>query len=438
MARRTYTNKYGLYGGDARRLYTSSSHRNMMIYGKAPRRWPKVVLAIVIALIVVLCVVQFACGGLPFLSDDAEQEETVESTESEETTESEESESVDEELAAQEAEYGTYQEGLSTTITVSALGDCTLGTDDAFSTDTNFTSVYDANGAGYFFESVLPITSADDLTIANLEGPLTDSKDEAEGKTYNFHGPAEYTSILTKGSVEAVNLANNHSFDYGEDGYEDTKDNLEEASISNFGYDRVAVTTVNNIKVGLFGINQLSQSDPEAVMLSDIEELKAEGCALIIGMFHWGTELSYEASDEMVELAHTAIDNGVDLVLGTHPHVVGGIEVYNGRYICYSLANFCFGGNDDPTDYDTMIFTQTFTFENGWLTMGDDELDDIAIVPCSVSSSSSINTYQPTPLTGDTATTLLEKINSCSEALSGESVLFSTSLADDGYAYLSE
>ena len=440
MARRRNTGKYaGLYGGDARGLYSSSAHRNMMIYGKAPRRWPKVMLVIVILLIAAACVWQFACGGLPFIN--AMQEEEAQDqmlSGSAQTTSTEATDEDSSALSDEEYENGTYQEGLDTTITLSALGDCTLGTEDLFSSLTNFTAVYDANSTSYFFANVLPVTSADDLTVANLEGPLTESEEEAEGKTYNFHGSPEYTKILTKGSVEAVNLANNHSYDYGEDGYEDTKENLEDAGISNFGYDRVATTTVNGITVGLFGINQLSQSDPETVMLEDIEQLKEAGCALIVGVFHWGVELDYEPSDEQVELAHAAIDAGCDVVLGTHPHVLQGIELYNDRYICYSLGNFCFGGNDDPSDYDTMIFQQTFTFEDGWLVMDDAALSDVSVVPCSVSSSESINNYQPTPLTGDAATSVLEKLNSGSEALSGTSVLFASEVEDDGYAYLDD
>ena len=68
-----------------------------------------------------------------------------------------------------------------------------------------------------------------------------------------------------------------------------------------------------------------------------------------------------------MNLAHSAIDNGADLVLGHHPHVLEGIEVYNGKNIVYSLGNFCFGGNSNPSDKDTMIFQQTFTVQNGEL-----------------------------------------------------------------------
>lgn len=430
----------GLYGGDARGLYTSGSRRNVMIYGKAPRRWPKVLAVIVVVLIIAACIWLFACDGLSAFggkAEDAGEESTATvDTGSTLSTTSDDTETTTDTLSSEEYENGLYQEGLDTTITLSAIGDCTLGYDDLFSVDDRFDTIYDANGSDYFFDKVLGVTSADDLTVANLEGPLTNYDVAAEGKSYNFHGSPEYTSILTDGSVEAVNLANNHSYDYGEEGYETTKKNLKKAGLKSFGYDRISIKTVNGIRVGFFGIDQVNQSDPEGVMLDDIDALKEKGCALIIGVFHWGTELSYEVSDDQVSLAHAAIDAGCDVVLGTHPHVLQGVEVYNDRYICYSLGNFCFGGNDDPTDYDTMIFQETFTFEDGWLVADDDTLTDVQVVPCRVSSTTLVNNYQPTPLDGDEATSVLEKVNESSEALSGESVVFRTNVNSAGYALL--
>ena len=111
------------------------------------------------------------------------------------------------------------------------------------------------------------------------------------------------------------------------------------------------------------------------------------------------------------DAAHAAIDAGADLVLGHHPHVLQGIEKYNGRYICYSLGNFCFGGNKNPSDKDTMIFQQTFTFENGNL------LDDsnINIIPCSLSSSGKKNDYKPRVLKGSEKDRVMKKIQDMSE-----------------------
>ena len=266
-----------------------------------------------------------------------------------------------------------------------------------------------------------------------MEGALT-SSDDIQEKTYNFKGPKEYGQILVDGSVEAVNLANNHSFDYGQQGYEDTKANLAKYDIVNFGYDRTATTEVNGIKVGLFGISQLSASDPEGLVKDDIKELKKKGCALIIGMFHWGIESEYTPTSEQVDLAHYAIDNGCDLVLGGHPHVLQGVERYKDRYICYSLGNFVFGGNDDPSDKNTMIYQQTFTFENGWLKTDEGTLGDVDIVPCSLSSASSGNNYRPKPLDGSDGSALVKKLNGYSKSLEGDGVAFDTELDGQGRA----
>ena len=85
-----------------------------------------------------------------------------------------------------------------------------------------------------------------------------------------------------------------------------------------------------------------------------------------------------------------------DLVVGSHPHVIQGWEVYQGRYIVYSLGNFCFGGNSNPSDKDCMLFQQTFTVT------GDDVAkdDDVELIACSISSASGYNNYQPTPASG--------------------------------------
>ena len=100
-------------------------------------------------------------------------------------------------------------------------------------------------------------------------------------------------------------------------------------------------------------------------------------------------------------------------MLGHHPHVLQGIEVYNGKNIVYSLGNFCFGGNSNPADKDTMIFQQTFTVENGELAA-----DNVTnIIPCSVSSESGYNNYQPTPLEGDEAERVRGRIEEYSSGL---------------------
>ena len=299
-------------------------------------------------------------------------------------------------------------------ITVSMVGDCTRGTDVNFDQSTSFDAFYQMkNDPGYFFQNVKDIFNADDLTVANMEGTLTTSNDRQQ-KTFAFKGNPSYTEILTQGGVEATNLANNHSHDYGDQSYEDTIQYLEAAGITTFGYDRTAVMDVKGIKVGLIGIYELKDGlGRQQQVIDTIQEVKDQGAQVIIVSFHWGTEKSNIPDDIQKTLAHLAIDQGADLVVGHHPHVLQGIEKYQGKNIVYSLGNFCFGGNKNPSDKDTMIFQQTFTVENGELV----EDDVTNIIPCSLSSESGYNNYQPMVLEGSEKERVLQKIEEFSAAL---------------------
>ena len=301
-------------------------------------------------------------------------------------------------------------------LTLSVVGDCTLGTDETFDYDTSLNAYYENYGADYFLQNVKDIFSTDDLTIANFEGPLTDS-DEREDKTFAFKAPASYASILTGGSVEAVNTANNHSHDYGEQSFDDTLAALDDAGIVHFGYDETAVMDVKGIKVGLVGIYELyDHLEREQQLKDNIAKVKADGAQLIVVIFHWGNETETVPDSNQTTLGRIAIDEGADLVCGHHPHVLQGIETYKGRNIVYSLGNFCFGGNSSPSDMDTMIYQQTFTIDADGV-----KKDNVTnIIPCSISSAAydGYNNYQPTPAEGDEATRILGKINERSSWIS--------------------
>lgn len=301
-------------------------------------------------------------------------------------------------------------------LTLSVVGDCTLGTDETFDYDTSLNAYYENYGADYFLQNVKDIFSADDLTIANFEGTLTDS-DEREDKTFAFKAPASYASILTGGSVEAVNTANNHSHDYGDQSFDDTLAALDDAGIVHFGYDETTVMDVKGIKVGLVGIYELyDHLEREQQLKDNIAKVKADGAQLIVVIFHWGNETETVPDSNQTTLGRIAIDEGADLVCGHHPHVLQGIETYKGRNIVYSLGNFCFGGNSSPSDMDTMIYQQTFTIDADGV-----KKDNVTnIIPCSISSAAydGYNNYQPTPAEGDEATRILGKINERSSWIS--------------------
>ena len=318
------------------------------------------------------------------------------------------SDSSDNAAKGESAEDNAAEAAHSTpvTLTVSVVGDCTLGTDENFDYDTSLNAYFESYGKEYFFQNVKSIFEADDLTIANNEGTFTDSYDR-EDKTFAFKAPASFAGIYSCSSVEAVNTANNHSHDYGEQSFQDTMKALDAEGVVHFGYDETAVMDIKGVKVGLVGIYELyDHLEREQQLKDNIAKVKEDGAELIIVIFHWGNEKETVPDSNQTTLGHLAIDLGADLVCGHHPHVLQGIEEYKGRNIVYSLGNFCFGGNSSPSDMDSMIFQQTFTITSDGVTA-----DNVTnIIPCSISSEYGYNDYQPTPADGDEKTRIMEKI----------------------------
>ncbi|RKJ49678.1 hypothetical protein D7Y05_08245 [bacterium 1XD42-54] len=298
------------------------------------------------------------------------------------------------------------------TVTISAIGDCTLGTDENFNTTTSFNAFDTVNGHAYFFRNVKEVLDNDDVTFANMEGTLT-TETTREAKQYAFKGDPSYTEILKSGSVEVVTLANNHSSDYGAKSLSDTKRYLTEAGIDYCIGDEIVLREINGIQTAFIGIYVLNDGMArENQVRETIASAKEGGAQLVIIAFHWGSEKATEPDDTQQALAHLAIDCGADLVVGHHPHVLQGIEYYNGKYIVYSLGNFCFGGNSSPSDTDTMIFRQTFR-------VGQDQViadQNVEIIPCKISSVDGYNNYQPTVVDGTEADRIIGRVNKYSEA----------------------
>ena len=200
------------------------------------------------------------------------QEAAAKETETEESQKEQENQS-DETLDTVPVEE--EDTGVRAQVTISAAGDFTLGTDENFDYSTSLPARYEeVQDPGYFLQNVKDIFASDDLTIVNLEGPLTTSEERAD-KQFSFKGDPSYTGILTSGSVEACNLANNHSKDYGIQGYEDTIANVEAAGIKTFGYERTAIWETNGVKVGLAGVYELAEGmDCQDDMTAAIQSLK--------------------------------------------------------------------------------------------------------------------------------------------------------------------
>lgn len=309
-----------------------------------------------------------------------------------------------------------------TQIVISGAGDVTLGSDVGQPTDLNFDTMYEeVSDPSYFLSGVSSVFGADDMTLVNFEGTLS-TQGERQDKTYAFRGDPEYVDILTKGSVEAVAFANNHCQDYGEVSYTDTMQYLDEAGIKYSSFDIVGVYEAQGKKLGMISVSQLRGNDQAKELITQgVAKLREQDADAIIVSIHGGVEHEYSVSSEMKEVAHFAVDEGADLVLCHHPHVLQGVEKYNNVYIAYSLGNFCFGGNTNPSDKNTMIFQKTFTFVDDALVLD----DAVKAIPCSVSSTSERNDYQPTIKEGEEFTEGIETLNDYSEE-------FDVVFADDG------
>ena len=310
------------------------------------------------------------------------------------------------------------------TITVSAAGDVTLGTHHEQDYWASFRQAYDqAEDDSYFFANVFDIFNEDDMTLVNLEGPLTLAEEAREGQIYSIKGDPEYVNILTAGSVEAVSMGNNHILDYMQQGRDDTIQAVEEAGII-YAYEKtVGLYEIKGINIGMISVNEVSQGYlVEDTIQKGIAELQEQGADLILVSCHWGVEREYYPEDYQKILGEKCIDWGADLVIGHHPHVLQGIDEYKGKYIIYSLGNFCFGANRNPPDKDTMIFQQTFTFIDG----EKQDSQEIRVIPCSVSSVTERNNFQPTPAEGGEKTRIITRINEFS-------LEFGVQFDEDGY-----
>lgn len=276
------------------------------------------------------------------------------------------------------------------TFTLTFVGDCTLGSDKVgYGSPNSFVSVV-GEDYDYPFRNVVSYFENDDLTVVNLEGVLADGGTPGNG-TFTFRGPTAYSQILTGSSVEAVTLANNHTMDFYQAGYDSTRAVLDEAGIAYVEKNETMLyTTASGLTVGFCAGWQ--KVDVELVT-QQIQQLKEQGAELIVMALHWGVEGAYRPIPDQEKLAHSLIEAGVDILYGHHSHVLQRIEEYEGGIVYYSLGNFAFGGHAWPRDLDSVVVQQQVIREpDGTVRLGQTDL-----IPVSISSSPPSNNYQPTP-----------------------------------------
>ena len=303
-------------------------------------------------------------------------------------------------------------------LTITFLGDCTLGGEEkSRNSKLGFVRRIEENGMDFPFRNLRALTEKDDLTVANLEGVLTDRKLEKVKKKYNFSGPTAYTEILRAGGIDGVTLANNHSHDYGEEGYADTKAALEKAGIAWFGTDAPAVwQSEEGLLIGFLGVSFSLTGNRYKAYARQAEMLKQLGCSAIITVMHAGTEYSYTPPDNyQQQIVSRAVRCGSHLIIGHHPHVVQGYTIQEGVPVVYSLGNCSFGGTTHAKDSDALAVQAVLSFREGTLMQ-------IALhfYPISITSDRQYNNYSPRLLTGKDAERVLEKMKKSTGTDPGE------------------
>ncbi|MBQ4283633.1 MAG: CapA family protein [Lachnospira sp.] len=297
-----------------------------------------------------------------------------------------EPESIKQEVAVPDF---TVPEGYESYVLTFA-GDCTLGTMPSWMSYQYCFNKVIGNNYNYPFQNVRKFFVADDCTFINLESVLAESG-TPENKQFTFRGPVSYVNIMTGSSVEFANLANNHTYDFGQAGYTSTKQTLESNNVAYVETNSSTLyTTKSGLKIGVYGVYfSLDKND----MVADVTALKNAGADVIVAAAHWGIELEKVQNSTQSSIAHQLIDAGVDIVWGHHPHILQPIEKYNGGITYYSLGNFSFGGNHNPSDKDTAVIQQQVLRDAEGKVM----LGELKVIPCSISTLTDRNDFRPTP-----------------------------------------
>ena len=270
---------------------------------------------------------------------------------------------------------------------ISMAGDCTLSStqrENTFETIVNGDMSWPFSGTKQFFED-------DYLTIANLECSL--SYEQLYGSSmFQFCGDAGNAQMLVEGGVDFVTTSNNHTYDFGQTGLDNTMAVLEEYGIAYAAPDGSYIYRLGDgITVGLYAAKYTCT---QAEITAGVSALANDpDVDVVICLMHWGLEGYYRQVPNQTTLGQAAIDAGADIVYGSHPHVLQPIEEYNGGWIVYSLGNFVFGGNTNPRDKDTAIVQ--FTVRRA--ADGEVTVEGWEAIPCRLSSVTTHNDFCPVP-----------------------------------------
>ena len=276
-----------------------------------------------------------------------------------------------------------------------------------------------ANGYDYPYRQVRSYLESADLTIANLETPLTE-RGSAAIKEYAYRSNPKALPAFKEAGFDLVNLANNHILDYGTIGLLDTFDHLDKAGIRWFGAGRnvaeafkPVIVEKKGIKIAFLGLSKVvptqewkagkdrpgvAETYALKLPLEAIQNAKKQA-DLVIVVAHWGVERQDQPEKYQKDFARQYIDAGADLIVGGHPHVLQGFENYKGKWIAYSLGNFIFTMNENPLTWETVILQATCSKEGGCALKTVPVLTKLA---------------NPEPMTGDAASKLFDRLTGIS------------------------
>ena len=308
---------------------------------------------------------------------------------------------------------------LADEITITLGGDSVLGTREEWKDDRNtFDTCIKENGLEYPFGGLKEIFEQDDMTYINLECVLqSDNEGHDHNKQHTFRGDPSYAEMLPLASVEQVNLANNHTIDYRKAGTKSTQEALKAAGIPYSGNKELYVWEINGHKIGFGGCRETTFLNSKATVYRDIQSLKKQGCDVIIYSCHWGKEYSPTHNKTQQRMAQYAVNSGADIVVGTHPHVVQGIEQRDNSkgthnaVILYSLGNLVFGGTHDMKTFDATLARATLSFDDS----GKYEGVTIDFIPVLTSGSAPKNDFRPVLAQGEDKARIMKLIQDDSE-----------------------
>ncbi len=278
-------------------------------------------------------------------------------------------------------------------------------------------------GYDYPYQYVKQLFTKDDLTVVNLETPVTGSNTTAADKTYTFKSSPEALPHMAAAGIDAVNLANNHILDQGIVGLTDTIRQLDASGVKYVGAGADAARAYEpviferkGIRIALLGFSRVipkaswnaGSNQPGVATAYDATAAEAairkakSNADLVVVVAHWGVERSDATVDSQTDLAHRFIDAGADLVVGGHPHVLQGVEQYKGKWIAYSTGNFIFTRSLTEKTWDTGVFQAVCSVK------GDCSMK---VIPYTA------NLGQPVPMEQQPAEALLQRLQSLSTGI---------------------